>query len=85
MNDWISVNDWLPKLDHYIDGGDPTWAAPYVLGYHRGSTPAEKITYCDPNTGRWYDTRGVELTRISHWMPLPTTPEEEPGQARPPR
>ena len=20
MNDWISVNDWLPKLDHYIDG-----------------------------------------------------------------
>lgn len=88
--DWISVKDRLPdeeddvlllvrEVEHYgrheekrnvyrwVFTGwrvDDEWATTYCHGYRRIQEENEKSTYCEHT--------------VTHWMPLPPPPKEEP-------
>ncbi len=67
--EWISVEDGLPELEHYIEDGMPTWAAPHVR--IRNSTIAldVDIGYYVPDNEMWF-TVDHEWVGVTHWSPL---------------
>ena len=73
--EWISVDDRLPALEHYIEDDMPTWSASYVLCYGNGHI---SIGCYDPDRIEWFDPYNPEIDLIvTHWMPLSPPPEVE--------
>jgi hypothetical protein len=61
-NDWISVNDRLPKI-----GG----RVMVCQSFNDGSTYVRMATRVQINkTDRWYDDDGFEIRFISHWQKI---------------
>lgn len=66
MTEWISVKDRLPK------------AKETVLAYE-AAFDSMSMAYRLPNTEEWIDTGDYyPLEAVTHWMPLPKPPKEEP-------
>lgn len=65
---WISVEDRLPSEDQDVLFYSPTYYSEQYVGYR-----AKPNEWCDPNGL----TDAVILKYYSHWMSLPTPPEEK--------
>jgi hypothetical protein len=69
---WISVKDRLPE-----EGQDCVIYVDWVDVWNKGS---ERITYQEiavfNGDDRFYHRAHTELNRVTHWMPLPKSPEE---------
>ena len=73
MNEWISVEDGLPELEHYIEDRMPTWAAPYVrVKGHCGKTTG----YYVPGDRMWFTAEEHKWISVTHWMPLSDSPKD---------
>jgi hypothetical protein len=74
MSEWISVKDRLPAKNQKVLA---SWAGEYVAeliyAYSETSPRAYK------NGPRWeWQGRSVPMWNITHWMPLPEPPKENP-------
>lgn len=64
--EWVSVKDRLPQ------------AKETVLAYE-AAFDSMSMAYRLPNTEEWIDTGDYyALDAVTHWMPLPKPPKEEP-------
>jgi hypothetical protein len=71
MSDWISVQERLPEDDSDVL---------YVT-----NEPLVNLGYVHRHTGEWigYFHHGVDLEEgVTHWMPLPKSPNASPDSRR---
>lgn len=83
-NEWISVEDRLPKYNIREDG---ELISSKILCYCETDKTVHLVVSQKFYTGRkgeivhpvlrYYDEWGDEIENISHWMPLPASPEKE--------
>ena len=70
MNDWISVNDRLPRMEQTVIITDNK--RPWLVGRYIG------LTANNPTVWLWKQNR---IMNVKYWMPkdgaLPPTPEDE--------
>ncbi len=66
MTEWISVKDRLPK-SRFV-----------VLAYEKPLNTIN-MSFYENNSESWIDCdSGYYLNSVTHWMPLPEPPKEEP-------
>ena len=66
MSDWISVKDRLP-MSRFV-----------VLSYEKPLNIIS-MSFYDKKSESWIDCdSGYYLNSVTHWMPLPKPPKEEP-------
>lgn len=64
MSEWISVNDSLPAPHNY------------VLCYCEGAHILDIYIICSiGEDGEWSDVDYYDVSKVSHWMPLPEPPK----------
>ena len=71
---WISVKDRLPEID--IDDPKPVPVLVYEYGYICVGQYGARSKYFDHFAKEFY-VDGEASTGVTHWMPLPSPPEEE--------
>jgi Protein of unknown function (DUF551) len=79
MSEWISVKDRLPE-----DGQDILYVVrdrgsePYVMRGSRAYEAGTGYWWCDEDGE--FDESGNEpgFSTVTHWMPLPEPPKEQP-------
>lgn len=66
MNEWISVNDRMPRHNRGVLTFTPKMAMPIAVDWYNG--------YYGEDDNEWYEgwNSGREIT---HWMPLPEIPK----------
>ena len=71
---WISVKDRLPEID--IDDPKPVPVLVYEYGYIGVGQYGARSKYFD-HFAKEFSVDGEASTGVTHWMPLPSPPEEE--------
>ena len=66
MSEWISVDDRLPEHGEVI--AFSTQYGDYLIGWLTESEYEDVVCHGD----------GCEMYHVTHWMPLPEIPKEEP-------
>lgn len=67
--EWISVKDRLPEIKRY-------GTSDIVLAFDKKHGKCFALRYKTREGIKWFCS-GTELVDITHWMPLPESPEEE--------
>ena len=67
MTKWISVKDKLPEKDDWYLCYSPQWKKYHVYRF---------CSWCYGDRKRFWNSGGSETTKITHWMYLPPTPED---------
>lgn len=80
MSEWISVKDRLPELPD-----DPTILNNSVRVLATNGESVRERVWCKPifnkrnREPRWEEPGGrLSYSRVTHWMPLPEPPKEQP-------
>ena len=71
---WISVKDDLPEID--IDDPKPVPVLVYEYGYICVGQYGARTKYFD-HFAKEFCVDGEASTGVTHWMPLPSPPQEE--------
>ena len=67
--EWISVKDRLPEIKRY-------GTSDIVLAFDKKHGKCFALRYKTREGIKWFCS-GTELVDITHWMPLPESPEDE--------
>lgn len=74
MSEWINIQDRLPKLHDevllYMPSLDDSFESNYVVGYLESD-------FCFYFNNYGENIEAVNIEFMSHWMPLPKSPNEE--------
>lgn len=70
MSEWVSIDERLPAIDQYV-----------LVARSRCVHVGVYTSSYEGNPLHWEtDGEGFAIVDVTHWMPLPAPPEQEPTQ-----